>query len=157
MCNPNQEFHLVNPTTQVALFSSCFQQCSTISNITWNIYYSSNVSNSSVQWMQFDKIKQYKNIWFFGINTTNLTASNQLFIQNPSFLYWRFEVIYSFPSESSSSALNFVINQPPENGSCYISPLNGTILTLFSISCTNWFDFDDIKDYSLYIRLEIDK
>ncbi|CAF4346396.1 unnamed protein product, partial [Adineta steineri] len=49
-----------------------------------------------------------------------------------------------------SSALNFVINQPPQNGSCSIDPLNGTTSTLFTISCPNWLDEDGIQDYSLY-------
>jgi hypothetical protein len=44
--------------------------------------------------------------------------------------------------------LNFIINQPPENGSCSINPLNGTTSTLFTISCPNWQDQDGIKDYS---------
>ena len=63
--------------------------------------------------------------------------------------YWRFEVVYSFVAESSSSALNFVINQPPSNGSCSISPLQGTINTLFTVSCPGWLDEDGIKDYAL--------
>ena len=75
-----------------------------------------------------------------------------MFSTNPSITLWRFEVVYSFPSETSSSALNFLINQPPRNGSCSISPRNGTTLTLFSISCPSWFDEDEIKDYSLFIR-----
>jgi hypothetical protein len=73
-----------------------------------------------------------------------------LFLNNPHVSYWRFEVVYTFLSEISSSALNFVVNQPPQNGSCSISPLNGTTSTLFSISCPDWFDQDGIEDYSLY-------
>jgi hypothetical protein len=46
--------------------------------------------------------------------------------------------------------MNFIINQPPRNGSCSINPLNGTTDTLFTISCLNWFDEYGIKDYSLY-------
>jgi hypothetical protein len=85
-----------------------------------------------------------------GINTSNITATNQLFTENPQIVYWRFEVIYSFPSGSSTSALNFNINQPPQNGSCSISPTNGTTDTLFTISCVNWIDQDGIKDYLFY-------
>ncbi len=87
---------------------------------------------------------------FIGTNTTNFTSTNSLFLSNPSIEYWRFEVVYSFPTETSSSALNFIINQPPENGSCSISPLNGTTSTLFTISCSNWQDQDGIQDYSVY-------
>ena len=57
--------------------------------------------------------------------------------------------MFSFVTEISSSALNFVINQPPSNGSCSISPLQGTTSTLFSISCPGWFDEDGIKDYAV--------
>ncbi|CAF4247134.1 unnamed protein product, partial [Adineta steineri] len=44
----------------------------------------------------------------------------------------------------------FILNQPPVKGSCSITPLNGTTSSLFDISCPNWFDEDDIKDYSVY-------
>ena len=76
--------------------------------------------------------------------------TNQLFIQNPTIQFWKFEVVYSFPNQTSTSALHFVLNQPPQNGSCSISPSNGTTTTLFLISCSNWSDEDGIKDYSLY-------
>ena len=85
-----------------------------------------------------------------GTNTSNFTALNQLFLDNPHVVYWRFEVIYSFLSEISSSAINFIINQSPRNGSCLINSLNGTTSTVFTISCMNWYDEDGIKDYSLY-------
>jgi hypothetical protein len=84
------------------------------------------------------------------MNTTNFTSTNQLFLANSQVEYWRFEVVYSFESETSSSSINFIINQPPINGSCSISPLNGTTSTLFTISCSNWFDQNRIKDYSFY-------
>jgi hypothetical protein len=68
MCVPNMEFQLVNPTTQVALFSLCLGNCSSIENITWNIYQGSNASLSTVQWTLFNQINQYENSWFFGKN-----------------------------------------------------------------------------------------
>jgi hypothetical protein len=84
------------------------------------------------------------------MNTNNFTSTTDLFLQNSQIEYWRFEVIYSFDSGIGSSAINFVINPPPQNGSCSINPLNGTTSTLFTISCSNWFDQDGIKDYSFY-------
>jgi hypothetical protein len=50
----------------------------------------------------------------------------------------------------SSSALSFIINQPPTNGSCSVTPLNGTTSTSFTITCSHWQDPDGIKDYSIY-------
>ncbi len=91
------------------------------------------------------------------MNTSNFTAINQLFIENSAIEYWRFEVVYSFESETSSSSINFILNQPPINGSCSISPLNGTTSTLFTISCSNWFDHNGIKDYSFYSNRLISK
>jgi len=143
LCSPNLEYQFVNPTTQVALFSLCTGNCSLIQRITWNVY--SGQANSSL-WILFNQTQNY----FFGKSSSNFTVTNQLFIQNPTILFWKFEVVYSFPSQTSTSALNFMINQPPENGSCSISPSNGTTTTLFTISCSNWFDEDGIKDYSLY-------
>ena len=89
-------------------------------------------------------------MYILGGNTTNFTSTNQLFLVNPQITLWRFEVVYGFISETSLSALNFIINQPPSNGSCSIGPLNGTTSTLFSISCPDWFDEDGIKSYSIY-------
>jgi len=150
MCSPNLEYQFVNPTTQVALFSIPIGNYSAIQNITWNIYSGQIInSSSSYQWILFN---QTKNSWFFGKNTSNFTAMNQLFLQYPSIQVWRFEVVYSFLTEISTSALNFIINQPPQNGSCSISPSNnGTTSTLFTILCSNWYDEDEIKDYSVYI------
>ena len=145
MCIPNLEFQLVNPTTQVALFSLCQGDCLSLKTIQWNIYQGSNTTLSTMNWILFNETSRC-----FGKETSNFTANNQLFLDYPQISYWRFEVIYSFENESSSSALNFVINQPPENGSCSISPLNGTTMTLFNILCLNWFDQDEIKDYLLY-------
>ena len=85
-----------------------------------------------------------------GTNTSNFTSTKALFLAYPQTDLWGFEVVYSFPTASSSSALNFVISQPPSNGSCSIEPSNGTTTSPFHVSCPNWFDQDGIKDYSLY-------
>ena len=38
MCSPYQEYQLINPTTQVALFSTCFSECQPEPQISWTIY-----------------------------------------------------------------------------------------------------------------------
>ena len=151
MCIANAEYQYINPTTQVALFSVCANSCSEADQISWNIYQGSmNATANVMQWTLFSQTQVYRDIWFFGLNTSNFTATNQFFRVHQSIIYWRFEVVYSFGVKSSASALNFIINEPPTNGSCSISPLNGTTSTLFTISCLNWFDSDAIKDYSFY-------
>ncbi|CAF1380176.1 unnamed protein product, partial [Rotaria sordida] len=151
LCVPNLEFQLLNPTTQVALFSVCIGDCTNLQNIKWNIYQGpQNLSANSTQRTLFNQTILYENLWFFGINTTNFTAINNLFLDNPQINLWRFEVVYTFLSETSTSALNFIINQSPYNGTCSINPMNGTTTTLFTVLCPDWFDEDGIKDYSLY-------
>lgn len=151
MCVPSIELKLLNPTTQVALYSICIGNCSLLQNITWNIYQGQmNASANFTTWMLLNQSMVDENLWLFGSNTTNFTAIDQLFLHHPHISLWRFEVIYSFAFSPSSSALNFLLNQPPQNGSCSISPSNGTTSTLFTISCRNWFDDNGIKDHSLY-------
>jgi hypothetical protein len=87
-----------------------------------------------------------------GMNTNHFTADRALFFSKPSVDLWRFEVVYSFAWGRSASASDFLINRPPSNGSCSISPRNGTTLTLFTVSCPDWFDEDGIKDYSLLVK-----
>jgi len=72
------------------------------------------------------------------------------FVENKEIVYWRFEVIYSFESEIIKKEFDIEINQSPKNGICSINPLNGTIITLFKINCSNWFDQDGIKDFTFY-------
>ena len=67
MCIPNMEYQLVNPTTQVALFSSCFDTCQSLISITWNVYTGLITgANNTVQWTKFNQTNAYQNIWFFG-------------------------------------------------------------------------------------------
>ena len=61
-----------------------------------------------------------------------------------------FQLIYSFNQQTSLSALQLLVNNPPQNGSCEIYPKIGTTNTLFTIYCSNWEDQDNIKDYSFY-------
>ncbi|CAF1417136.1 unnamed protein product [Adineta steineri] len=152
MCVPNLEFQLLNPTTQVALFTLCIGTCTNLERIKWHIYQGSDnsTSSNSTQWTLFNQTSSYENIWFFGTNTSNFTATDLLFLNNLQISLWRFEVVYTFQSAISTSALNFIINQPPANGSCSINPLDGTMTTLFNITCPNWYDVDGIQDYSLY-------
>ncbi len=67
LCAPNLEYQFLNPTTQVALFSACVGNCTSINNITWNVYQGvMNSSSNVVQWTRFSQMNQYQNIWFFG-------------------------------------------------------------------------------------------
>jgi hypothetical protein len=67
MCVLSKEYQLVNPTTQVALFSVCLDNCTSIQNISWNIYLGSkNATSNTTQWAVWASMHRYTNIWFFG-------------------------------------------------------------------------------------------
>ena len=151
MCIRNFDYQLVNPSTQIALYSYCIGNCSHIENITWNIYQGFvNESTNETQWILLNQMISFDNIWFFGRHRMNFTSTNQLFLAHPQINHWRFEVVYSLSFGISSSFINFLINQPPSNGSCFIYPQTGTTITVFTINCSNWYDKYGIKDYSLY-------
>lgn len=163
MCSFNVEYQLINPSTQVALFSTSLEKCFQSCRISWNIYKRHDgLNGTSTQWKIYSNInsqhyygenqRKLEKIHNFpsGANTTNFTATSDLFVDNPQIKYWRFEVVYAFSSKNSTSALNFQINQPPENGFCSIEPQNGTTSTLFTIFCSNWTDENGIQSYSLY-------
>ena len=168
LCLPNLEDELINPTSQASFIAFCLWNCSSSRNINWNIYQGKKNSSSSAstknftQWTQFNPTNLsffFGQCWSFSTildssslegNSDHFTVDHQLFLSNLDIDLCRFEVVYSFPTTTSSSALNFLINRPPSNGSCSISPRNGRTLTLFSVSCPSWFDEDGIKDSSLF-------
>ena len=69
LCAPDREYQIVNPTTQVALFSACMPLCPSIINVTWTVYQgtlNSSSPSSVVQWTPFPSMSQFANSWFFG-------------------------------------------------------------------------------------------
>jgi hypothetical protein len=64
MCSSNREYKLINPSTQIALFSVCVDNCTLITNITWNIYRGlMNLSPTIVTWIQMNSSQDN---YFFG-------------------------------------------------------------------------------------------
>ncbi len=158
MCPLNNQFYYINRNIQLSLFTLCFGDCSSIESISWNIY------QGSINWTLFTPMTtswfygkfcssfdyERKRDFFLGFNTKNLTITKDFFSENNQTIYWRFEVIYSFQSEISRQVFEIEINEEPKNGFCSINPSNGTMFTLFTINCSNWFDRDEIKDFTFY-------
>lgn len=85
------------------------------------------------------------------MNSQNLTIRKEFLKDYSSIKYWKFEVIYEVDGKESVGLIEIELNDPPRNGTCSIFPLNGTILTKFTVNCSNWFDENEIKDYSIWI------
>jgi hypothetical protein len=151
MCHSQSDYQLINPTTQIALSSSCLNNCSSIEHIQWNVY--QGLFNSLFNFIEWTPINQDQNL-FLGLNTKNFTAIKQLFSQNFEINFWRFEVVYQFSKCKSSSSMIFRLNECPSNGSCSINPFDGPS-SLFTISCFNWSDEHRIKEYSIHCMFNI--
>lgn len=63
MCSSNQEFQLINPGTQVALYSHCIDDCLSNKYIQWNIYQGKiNLFQNITEWILFKP-----NLLIFGL------------------------------------------------------------------------------------------
>ena len=61
MCLLKNQFHYINPNTQLALYPSCIGNCSSIEYIQWNIY--QGLVNTTIQWTLFSP---RLSSWFYG-------------------------------------------------------------------------------------------
>ncbi|CAF1520750.1 unnamed protein product [Adineta ricciae] len=64
---------------------------------------------------------------------------------------WKFEVAYTLRLGCGLSVLYFLLNQCLFNDSFSVTPNNGTITNLCTLSCSDYFHENEIKDYSFYI------
>ena len=94
-----------------------------------------------------------------GANTSNFTATSELFLKNDKIKHWRFEVTYSAESQTSTSMLSFQINDRPANGNCSIKhdDSQDRIGNQFIIRCFGWIDEHDIRDYAVYGKSKEEK
>lgn len=84
MCSPNTEYQYINPTTQVALFSQCIGNCSSLIRIQWNIYQGLlNSSTDIVKWSQMNQMHLFNDRRFFGEkNLDNFRNEYDVFFQD---------------------------------------------------------------------------
>lgn len=77
-----------------------------------------------------------------------------MFLSYPAVQFWKFQALYIVTTSSGvatgSGAIRFAINSPPQNGTCTVSPTNGTSMTPFQLTCFDWSDSDGIASYSFY-------
>jgi hypothetical protein len=60
-------------------------------------------------------------------------VTREFFEDHRSIKHWRFQAIYSLPTESLSGNFDVKVNDPPTDGSCSIEPMTGALLTVFTI------------------------
>ena len=73
---------------------------------------------------------------------------NDLFKENPTILFWKFEITMTTVSRTNGiatgkSSIIVQINELPKNGICKINSTTGVPSeTVFAIECSNWVDND---------------
>jgi hypothetical protein len=138
----------INANDQLDLKGSCLSGCDMESNIF--TYELNMLSSSSNRWISFTNNSYY---FYTGLTPeTDLTIKEELFQNFPYLPILKVDLNVYVPSKNSSGSASilFLVNFPPKNGLCDISPKNGTTDTLFSISCWNWMDTDGNLDSFAY-------
>jgi len=89
LCSPNVEFQKVNPTTQIALFSFCVNECPEEKKLIWNIYFGRiNSTQNFTKWILFDQMTNFENICSFS-KWNSLEIRSYLSIRrNQQFIIW---------------------------------------------------------------------
>ena len=115
----------------------CLKYCSNELSFKYKIYKLWQIKNTDTdiqeKWYPFSSEFQNGSSLYTGEYSTELTAFQTLFESDNSTFVWKFE----FEAKSISlhngvstgvSSLIVLINQVPNNGSCTIFPLNGTVV-----------------------------
>ena len=154
------QFQRINPSTQVALFARCTGNCSNLTQITWRIYrdFMNSSSDNLNHWISFNQTDLLENRLFFGKSLSRLWNSihwlsrskeRRRAISQRSTICSRWMTM--FPGGGSKLFILFLEWRVRVRWiSKSILHSRGIKSTLFSLSCPDWFDQDEIHDYSLY-------
>ena len=150
------DYTRINSNDQLDLEGVCLNKCDGL-RLTYT-YYLYMLNTSINTWISFTN-----NSYFFKSNQSesNLIILKDLFKDYPNVVYWKFKMTvdlltYANESFTTYSSLLFYVNFSPLNGTCDAGPKQGTVETIFSISCDYWFDRDgSIASYSYYGKKRI--
>ena len=139
----------ISPSVKLSIQSQCYGlQCSNISSYQWILYeqYSSGKNNDTV-WRRIQVI------------TTTPLNSSSIVIQEDSLnggKYYRLTVfVQTMNGQQGMSAEDISTASPPTNGTCSITPSNGTSLkTYFTLSCSDWDSDSTPLSYRFQYQLQ---
>jgi hypothetical protein len=58
---------------------------------------------------------------------------------------------YSAGITAATASIALLVNQPPANGNCFVTPKSQSSSEYFNITCTNWVDTDgQVVRYEFY-------
>ena len=99
------------------------------------------LNNLTNQWVPFTNSSYY---YQTGVLNSDLTMLSSLFLDNPKQVIWMVELNIFIPIRNVSglSSIILYVNFPPMLGTCNVSPISGTVDTLFTFNCFGWIDHD---------------
>ena len=142
----------ISPSVKLSIQSQCYgPQCSNISSYQWILYeQNTSATNSDNVW------RKRKDLQF--ITTTPLDSSSIVIKEDSldSGKYYRLAVfVQTMDGQQGMSAHDISIASPPTNGTCSITPSNGTsLMTVFNLSCSDWESESKPLSYRFQYQLQ---
>ena len=139
----------ISPSVKLSIQSQCYGlQCSSISTYQWILYEQcSSDKNNDTVWRRIQVI------------TTTPLNSSSIVIKEDSLdggKYYRLTVfVQTMNGQQGMSARDISTSSPPTNGTCSITPSNGTSLkTYFTLSCSDWESDSNPLSYRFQYQLQ---
>ena len=139
----------ISPSVKLSIQSQCYGlQCSNISTYQWILYEQcSSGKNNDTVWRRIQAI------------TTTPLNSSSIVIKEDSLdggKYYRLMVfVQTMNGQQGMSAEDISTASPPTNGTCSITPSNGTSLkTYFILSCSDWESDSNPLSYRFQYQLQ---
>ena len=139
----------ISPSVKLSIQSQCYRlQCSNISTYQWILYEQcSSGKNNDTVWRRIQVI------------TTTPLNSSSIVIKEDSLdggKYYRLTVfVQTMNGQQGMSARDISTSSPPTNGTCSITPSNGTSLkTYFTLSCSDWESDSNPLSYRFQYQLQ---
>ena len=138
----------ISPSVKLSIQSQCYgQQCSNISSYQWILY------------KQYSPDAVWRRIQELQLITTTPNNSRSIVIKEDSLdsgKYYRLAVfVQTMDGQRGMSAHDISTASPPTNGTCSITPSNGTSLkTNFNLSCSDWESDSNPLSYRFQYQLQ---
>ena len=142
----------ISPSVKLSIQSQCYGlQCSNISSYQWILYeqYSS-ATNDDTVWSKRQDLQ---------LITTTPNNSRSIVIKEGSLYggkFYRLAVfVHTMGGQRGMSAHDISTASPPSNGTCSITPSNGTSLkTNFNLSCSDWKSDSNPLSYRFQYQIQ---
>ncbi|XP_060063521.1 uncharacterized protein LOC132543982 [Ylistrum balloti] len=141
----------VSATTKLSLCADCQANCQLVSSYKWTL------SQEQFQWgwepIPYSLIAQYIN-GLLADSSELISFKEGIFNTVATSNPMRISLTTTLTNGNTSSmSLDIIVNKPPANGTCTVSPGTGQVTTtMFTLTCQDWVDVDGIARYAFYVK-----